>query len=119
MKKIGIFLLAALILLSLTGCSGKESAKARSEQFQSTPKANQSTSGKRTPNQNSSDKSAPSSNSSGKSAPDQSTPANGNSVDKAATSSQITSLDTTLKSLNEAVKSLEDVTSDELTIPAP
>ncbi len=110
MKKIGIFLLTVLIVLSLTGCSGKDTAKARSEQFQSTPPKSLTSEQKQPEaNQNSSDKNTP----------QQSTPAKNSSADQVATSNQITSLDATLKSLNEVVKSLENVTNEELTIPTP
>ncbi len=102
MRKTGTILLALLITISLTGCSGQKSSETQSERLPSIP-------------QNISDSQITGQS---KSPTDQST-ANKNPTGEAVASKQLSEVDSTLQSLNDVLKSLDDVSSEELIIPTP
>lgn len=95
MKKAGTILLALLITISLTGCSGQNSSKTQSEQLPSIPLKPLTSQ-----------------------IADQSN-ANKNPAGEAASSKQLSEVDSTLQSLNDVLKNLDDVSSEELIIPTP
>ncbi|TGE39199.1 hypothetical protein E4K67_06995 [Desulfosporosinus fructosivorans] len=102
MRKTGIILLALLMIFSVTGCSGQKPSKTQTER---SPFAPQTISTSQNVGRS-------------KSTSDQST-VNKNPVSQAVTSKQLTETDSMLQGLNDVLKSLDDVSSEELIIPNP
>lgn len=97
MKKTGILLLAVLLIFSLFACSGERPAGRTTSQ----PAASSALSAI---------SSLPAK---------QSQPAAESTAGKGAGSSQIEEIDSTLQSLKELTGDLDDVTSDDMSIPNP
>lgn len=104
MKKTGVILVVLLIIFSLVGCSGQNPVKTQSTRSPSTPQ-NISTYQDKQAVASQSNITTKQSNS------------NNATTRRAASSDQLTEVNATLDSLNDTLKNLDDVTSEDLTLP--